>query len=177
MESDLKELLRSIWVDDQGTVRWKIPPAQRTKVNDRVGTISKTNDEKEYLRTSFRSIKRIGVHRVAYMYFHPDVILTRKQVIDHKDQNTLNNSESNLRLTDTTGNAKNCKLHCKSSTGICGVSWSKTMNKYRAYVSDSTSGRSKQVTLGYFTDIELAANAAKTAREKLGYLSKHGTKL
>ena len=176
MESDLKELLQSIWVDNQGIVRWKIPPAQRTKVNDRVGAISKTNDGKEYLRTSFKSIKKIGVHRIAYMYFHPDVVLTQKQVIDHIDQNTLNNSESNLRLTDIAGNAKNCKLHCKSTTGICGVSWSKTMKKYRAYVSDSTSGKSKLAVLGYFTDIKLAANAAKTAREKLGYLPKHGTK-
>lgn len=177
MEDHLKELLKAVWVDTEGVVRWKIPPARRNKVNDRVGSVSKTLDGKEYLRTSFKSIKKIAVHRIAYMYYHPGTTLNSNDFIDHIDQNTLNNSKDNLRLTDAAGNAKNCKLHAKSTTGICGVSWSKTMNKYRAYVSSTHEKISKQKILGYYDNIELAAKAAQDARNLLEYSHNHGCEI
>ena len=70
---------------------------------------------------------------------------------------------SNVRWATRSIQAQNTKLYNTSRSGVKGVSWSTEKNKWRAtiYVNNV------QKFIGYFWDIEDAANARKTAEVKL----------
>ena len=55
-------------------------------------------------------------------------------IVDHADRNVLNNHISNLRASDKSTNAQNCKVHRDSTSGAKGVSWDKRTGKWHAYV-------------------------------------------
>lgn len=52
---------------------------------------------------------------------------------DHIDRDTSNNRRSNLRESNKATNAMNHSIHKTSSSGICGVSFNKQLNKWDAY--------------------------------------------
>jgi hypothetical protein len=96
--------------------------------------------------------KKIRMHRVIINC--PD-----SHIVDHINGNRLDNRKSNLRITDSTGNARNTGLSTKNTSGHTGVSFVKRVNKYRAYITIDY----KQIHLGYFKTIEDAKNAYETA--------------
>lgn len=72
----------------------------------------------------------------------------------------------NVRWADRHVQSRNTKTHCTSKTGVRGVSWSKTKNRWRAaiYVNN------KQTHVGYFDTVEAATVARKAAEIELwGY--------
>lgn len=81
---------------------------------------------------------------------------TGGSVVDHIDQNGLNNKRSNLRVVDSWRNSLNKKSSRQSSTGYKGI--------YKIYYKGKFSGRynvqirnkHKLIDLGCFTDIEKA---------------------
>lgn len=68
----------------------------------------------------------------------------------------------NVRWVTRTEQSRNTKNHDTNKTGIRGVSWSRSKNKWRAaiYVNNT------QKHLGYFDDIVDAAEARREAEEK-----------
>lgn len=52
--------------------------------------------------------------------------------IDHRDTNRANDALSNLRLVTKAQNVANSKLNCRNTTGLKGVSFCKSTNRYRA---------------------------------------------
>lgn len=70
--------------------------------------------------------------------------------VDHRDRNTLNNRKSNLRKCNTSENISNAGLKTSNKSGHRGVCWSKTENKWIAYIMKNYHHH----TLGYFTNIE-----------------------
>jgi hypothetical protein len=52
-------------------------------------------------------------------------------VNDHEDRNTLNNSRSNIRVITIAENTYNRSVSCNSKSGIRGVYWCKSHNKWR----------------------------------------------
>lgn len=75
--------------------------------------------------------------------------------VDHIDNNRSNNNVANLRFATKTENAQNSKLSSKNKSGIKGVSFKKSSNKWRAYISID----GVKVHLGYFDNIEDAKKA------------------
>jgi hypothetical protein len=66
--------------------------------------------------------------------------------VDHKDGDGLNNQRSNIRLATRSQNRMNRPKQSRNTSGFKGVSWDKTHNIWRAYITlDSV-----QKTLGYF---------------------------
>ena len=114
--------------------------------------------------------KTIKVHQVIYYMASGIEPLF---IIDHRDGNPLNNRFSNLRLTTDSGNSRNSKMRSDNTSGITGVSWYKPNSKWRARAHDST-GKFKH--LGYFNDIESAANVVKAhyTNPSNGYTERHG---
>lgn len=78
--------------------------------------------------------------------------------IDHINRDKLDNRKHNLRICDNFINAQNKS----TNNDTVGVSWSKTKNKWRAYISKNK----KQISLGYYFNkkdaIEARLKAEKT---------------
>lgn len=92
-------------------------------------------------------------------------------VTDHRDGNGLNNTRHNLRTATRSQNSFNQRLNKKNTSGVKGVYWSKNESKWRARVK--VSGRN--YSLGYYEDIEAAANAVRAARAEMhGEFANHG---
>ena len=93
-----------------------------------------------------KGVKNIRVHKlVAYMFMgHKPSGL--KIVIDHIDNNPLNNKLSNLQLITNRKNAS--KDRVGGTSNYVGVSWCNTKNKFRSRIY--VNGKTK--SLGYFTD-------------------------
>jgi hypothetical protein len=75
-----------------------------------------------------------------------------KKCVDHIDNNRLNNSIFNLRFATHKENSQNKQIGKNNTSGYKGVSFTKSKNKWRAYIG--IDGKLKH--LGYFDTIEEA---------------------
>lgn len=123
--------------------------------------------------TAYRTIyidgERYLEHRLVWLYYNNE---QPTEAIDHIDGVGTNNRLSNLRLAVNGINHKNQTLSKKSTTGYCGVYWSKAKKKYEVQaVIDGKSQRG-----GYFKeeDLDLAVLKAKEMRKAAGYSESHG---
>lgn len=110
-------------------------------------------------------------HRLAWLYVTgewPD------QCIDHIDGDRSNNAFKNLRLAEYADNSANMRVNCRSTTGIKGVTYLHSCDRWRARVR-----RGGQMVLDQvFGSREEARAAAETAREQAhGSFYNHGTHL
>lgn len=102
---------------------------------------------------SGRTPKRIRLHR----WLLPSVAAA---VIDHIDNDPLNNCRSNLRPATKAANALNRRaLATTNTSGATGVYWHIESRKWRAYIS--IAGRKHQ--LGSFESFDDAVSARATA--------------
>ncbi len=106
--------------------------------------------------------KNFTIHVLVAMMFlghKPDG--TRKIVVDHKDNNKLNNHVDNLQLIST---RENCSKDRKGySSKYVGVSWNKVSGKWKAGIYYS----GREIRLGLF-ELEIdAANAYQKALKEL----------
>lgn len=76
-------------------------------------------------------------------------------IVDHINQDKLDNRRSNLRLADKSTNALNRGAQANSKTGYKGISWDKQKGKWR--VAANLQG--KQYHLGFYSNIEDAIQA------------------
>lgn len=130
----------------------------RYKSNAKAGTIAGCiNSGHGYIQLSIK--RRIyTAHSIIWL------MQTGKPVpigfeIDHINRNKLDNRWSNFRLATKTQNKGNSKIPKHNTFGIKGVHWSKRAQMWRADIR--MKGKSK--TLGYFANIEDAAEAYKQA--------------
>jgi len=82
-------------------------------------------------------------------------------VIDHINDNSLDNRACNLQLVSPRYNSNKRKLN--SSSKYSGVSWSKVMSKWSAIITIDK----KRTTIGYFSNEEDASAAYQEALTKL----------
>lgn len=141
-----------------GTFTWVKVMNSRTKVGELVNQFT-TN--LGYHMVGFRykgKLERLLSHRILFYAYHgylPDVI-------DHKDQNRLNNSIVNLRAATKSQNAINARIRVNNKSGVTGVDWHKGSQKWRSQIK--VLGETKH--LGTFTEKEDAIKARKEAEEK-----------
>ena len=107
--------------------------------------------DKKYWRQKINK-RQYAVHNLIWEKLYGSIPNTK--TIDHIDNNGLNNSISNLRLTDTLGQLQNRRSwgHCKYR----GVAKLKKYDNYCAYIMYPKYGR---VHLGYYKLQEHAAIA------------------
>lgn len=83
--------------------------------------------------------------------------------VDHRNHDTLDNTDSNLRVITNSQNMQNRRGATSiSKSGIRGVSWSKYHRMWKATISVSQISKH----IGYFRDIEEAEGAIIEARRK-----------
>jgi len=137
-----------------GVLVWKNRTGTRKGINGKVaGTIN---------GLGYRQIRLNGTtylaHRLIYLYHYgylPDQV-------DHIDGNRSNNLIENLRGCTSTGNNRNARAQSNNKTGIKGVFWCNTLNKWYARVW----ANGRFVVNKSFDDIELAELVAIEGREK-----------
>jgi hypothetical protein len=132
--------------------------------NDQTGNMLKLNkDRAGYLR--------IGLYKndtQVYFFVHRLVGITfvdnskNKQLIDHIDNNTTNNYFKNLRFVTNSENQMNKTKQSNNTSGITGVYFEKSNNKWRAQIYLN----SKRKHLGCFETIEQAKEARIKAVNK-----------
>lgn len=116
-----------------------------------------------YVSHRGRNIKSIKIHRLI-KNVSPDM------EIDHKDNNRLNNLESNLRECTRGLNAQNLRINNKNNktSGFKNIYWNNEKGKWAVTIKINR----KIKHIGYFRDLQDAKNAASAARTKYHPFSK-----
>ena len=92
--------------------------------------------------------------------------------VDHKDGNPSNNRLQNLRHVTRSVNQRNQKLSASNSSGVVGVCWNTSANKWKAHIYVTKGGKSKRKHLGYFSKKADAIRVRKQAEKENGYTSR-----
>ena len=116
-----------------------------------------------YVDSGYRQItlagKKYKAHRLAWLYYYGE---WPKGLIDHKDQDTMNNAISNLRECTPGENQQNSTRSRGSTSNYQGVSWYTAGKKWRARITI----KGETLLLGDFDDELEAANVYREAKEK-----------
>jgi hypothetical protein len=108
---------------------------------------------KWYLASGYVNNNKVGdLHR---LIMNPP----EGMVVDHINRNPLDNRRDNLRICAQSDNCLNKSIQCNNTSGVPGVSWEKTRNKWAAYIRLN----GKQIHLGRYNTIEEAAEARRSA--------------
>ncbi len=101
------------------------------------------------------------------VYFMHRVVMNAPEwmEVDHINHNGCDNRKENLRLCTHRDNTKNLVLGSNNTSGVRGVSYSKTAKKWQSTIKV----QSKRIHLGWFSVFEEAVNARKDAEKKYGY--------
>ena len=119
---------------------------------------------KGYLRVRVNG-KRFRAHRVCWALYHgywPDQI-------DHVNGVRSDNRIENLRNVTATGNMRNKRRDKRNKSGTTGVCWVESRRKWYAKICHEK----KQISIGYYTDIQAAIAARKAAEKALGFHENH----
>ena len=109
-----------------GVVTRKITTGNRAKAGSVVGYVNSLG----YLEVTVDG-KAYRLHRVIYLWkmgFMPE------HIVDHENHRRTDNRWCNLRHLTQGCNARNCDLSKNNTSGVNGISWSKTHNKWEAYI-------------------------------------------
>lgn len=136
------------------------------------GEISKHNWKLQYQQGLWRVFKNSSFLKKKTTYFLHNFIWTLTHgsfdtnlVVDHINNNSLDNRISNLRLISKKQNSYNTRPNKNSSSKYKGVAWDKPNSKWRSQIVFN----GKKNHLGYFLDEMEAAKAYdKKAKELFG---------
>lgn len=105
--------------------------------------------------------RSVAAHR--WSYEHHVGSIPEGRLVDHICQVRHCVNPAHLRLASKKQNAENTALFATNTSGHQGVCWSKSKNKWRAYVVHEY----RQRHCGYFDRLEDAAEAAAEKRREL----------
>lgn len=126
-----------------------------------IGEVAGSVNSNGYRQIQFEG-KSCRAHRLAFLYMTGAWPVGE---VDHKDTDRLNNSWDNLRDVDPVINRRNKSIHRNNTSGIVGVSWNKSDNRWRAYIGVD----GKIINIGQFIHKEDAIFARMTAEKDYGY--------
>jgi hypothetical protein len=109
----------------------------------------------------------LAAHRVAWAIHHGE---WPKGQIDHINGDRSDNRIANLRDVDSAGNHKNMSRASNNKSGVTGVHWCNTWNRWIAKIK--IGGKTK--SLGQFASFDDAVAARQKAQEELGFDIGHG---
>ena len=111
--------------------------------------------------------KEYRAHRLAWLYMHGEF---PKSQIDHINHVRTDNRITNLRQVSNHENAKNQRMRNNNTSGVTGVYWYESRNKWVAHITIN----GKYKNLGYYTNKADAITARKAAEAEYGFHENHG---
>lgn len=173
VEVDVRDILD--YDPEVGTLTWLSRPVemcaslrqQRCWNTSFAGKAAFTTKEKQGYWRGTIFYRPYLAHRVAWAIYYGE---WPKGEIDHIDGIRSNNRITNLRSVTRQENMRNSAIHRDNTSGVCGVRKHRPSGKWHAQIG--VGGR--DVSLGYFTNIEDAAAARKSAEQHYGYHQNHG---
>lgn len=120
-----QDLVKHLFEYRDGILYWKNPTATRVKQGQAAGRIGKRG----YLDTNI-NYKKYKNHRIIFLMFNGYL----PEIVDHIDNNRLNNRIENLRAATMSQNLHNAKLSKSNKSGVKGVSWEKNRKAWKAEV-------------------------------------------
>lgn len=172
---DLRKLLS--YDPETGTLTW-LPRPREMFSSQRAFS---TWDSRYSGKAAFTSIGNHGyyqggihaskylAHRVAWALHHGE---WPKDQIDHQNGCKTDNRITNLRVVTSAENNKNQKIKKNNTSGYNGVTWSKSANRWMAYIQINGSMKN----LGLFTNLDDAVIARTQADIDHGYHPGHGAR-
>jgi hypothetical protein len=151
-----------------GILRWKargIPKFDCYFPGREAGTPTATGHKQIRLK----GWSALSAHRVVWKMAHGSI--PNDMEIDHIDGNPRNNRLENLRLVTSAENKRNARIGRKNTSGVLGVRWMNSTNKWKAYIGDP---KAPDHLLGYFKAFGDAVDARKAAEFARGYHPNHG---
>lgn len=131
----------------------------QVRAGSKVGTVM-TDNKTGYTRYKVCiNNKEYYVHRVIFLYHHGYL----PKGIDHINGNSCDNRIENLRPANQSQNMSNAKLSKANTSGIKGVYWDKTVEKWIARVCVNY----KAINLGRYDTLDEAAAVIKQKRIEL----------
>lgn len=154
---------------DTGKLYWRFNPAALPQWNTRyagteaLGTVNAAGHK-------YGSVDgcKLKAHRVVWALCHgvwPD------GEVDHVNQRPADNRIENLRVGDRSMNMRNVARTKANTSGVTGVVWYKRKKKWHARIK--ADGRS--YSLGYYDNLEDAAEARRRANALWGFHANHGS--
>lgn len=168
------EYLRKVldYDPETGMLVWKERPKEMFNQGNRrhswnsrwAGKLAFRKSELGYMRGSVNGRKLLA-HRVVWAMHHGK---WPSEQIDHINGDRSDNRIENLREVDAAGNARNHQMRSSNTSGEIGVTWNATRKKWMVRV-----GRK---FVGYFTDLDEATSARRSAAKAMGFHENHGRK-
>ena len=137
-----------------GILYWRIKPARKILVGQPAGRMNTQG----YFQTQINK-QRYYNHRIIFL-MHNGYL---PELIDHIDGDRANNRIENLRPITNQQNQHNSKTPVTNTSGVKGVRW---CDKYGKWVARIKIDRVLK-HIGYFTDLDAAAEAVRVARLNL----------
>jgi len=106
-------------------------------------------------------------HRLAYLY----MIGEWPDEIDHDDGDGVNNEWVNINSVTRQKNGCNKRLPSNNTSGVVGVGWSNSSNKWQSYIKV----KQENIYLGKYNDFFEAVCARKSAENFHGFHVNHGS--
>ena len=129
------------------------------------GNIAGFTSDKGY-RNVLINGKQYGIHRIIYLIHYGFM----PSIVDHIDNNPLNNKIENLREANKTKNNLNAKKRKDNTSGFKNVNWHSQKKKWQVRLCINK----KSTSFGLFKDLELADLVAQEARNKyFGSFARH----
>lgn len=122
------------------------------KVGQRLGWIG-ARHRYWYLKLDGRYYR---ANRVAWFYVTGE---WPPNQVDHRNQNKLDDRFDNLRLATNGQNQANISMNKRNTSGVQGVGWHKRIGKWQSSIRIN----GKLISLGYFSDLQEAAAARRSA--------------
>ena len=163
------------WREDRPAEHYKRPGYYQNYLENRAGREVEFGVHKTYGYFQVGIGKRsYQAQTLAYVLMNNGYFPKEGYSMDHINGDTQDNRWVNLRCVPITLNMRNRRMFSNNSSGINGVCWVKSRNKWQAQARDA---EGRVIFLGRFDDLEGAAKARRAwddTNDHLGYTDRHG---
>ena len=135
-----KESVKSLfdYNPETGHLTWKVFTNSRAPIGSRTGTVKKRG----YRQFKFQG-RDYYEHQVIWLWVYGE---WPKNYLDHINRNKADNRLCNLRDATCSENLCNTNLRSDNSSGVKGIAWDKSRNKWRASVEFGGALKMKRFT-------------------------------